>query len=295
MDTQVDIELSRTSNLSTKDDDKFAIFTINSELFINISNRIFDTLHSILFFILLCFLISNSLDYNLFPFEVNDANSWLYQLAQFIFLISFWAKEILILRILLICGYLLFIITFSNDSISIDFLVYSIISITLNLKNIFELLYRKRKITFDTYREQIYEEMFSNFMKRDEFLILSKLSLIRDLQPGAHYCHIGDKSNNLAILLNGKLQLIGKDPNKQIFIEDNEFIDSAEWILRNSNSNKGKRFNYNIKAINKSTYLFWPREILLEKLKEHPELHDKLLGVLGLDVSHKILLFKSLI
>lgn len=291
----VEVELSRTSNLSARDDDKFAIFTINSELFINISNRIFDVLHGILLFLLIVFLISDGLDYKLFPFEVSEANYWLYQIAQSIFLISFWAKNILLLRVLLICGYLLFIITFSRDSISIDFLIYSTISITINLKNIFELLYKKRKIEFDTYREQIYDEMFCKFMTRDEFLILAKISLIRDLQPNAHYCHIGDKSNNLAILICGKLRVISKDPDKEIYIEDNEFIDSAEWILRNSNSQKGKRFNYNIKAINKSTYMFWPRELLLEKLNEFPELKDKLMGALGLDVSHKILNYKSLI
>ena len=58
----------------------------------------------------------------------------------------------------------------------------------------------------------------------------------------------------------------------------------------------GKRHSEGgIKAVNKSTYMFWPREILIEKINEYPEIRDKLMGALGLDVSHKIFTFKSLI
>ena len=289
-------DLTNISIVSINDDDDiFTRFSITSETFIIISNRIFDLLNGIFGVTLILFIIADSYNYNFFPFEINNANIWLYQIAQIIFITSYWTKNILILRFLLIIGNILFIITFSLKSISIDFLIYASFAITINLKNIFELLYKKRPIIFDKYREQIYQEMFINFMKRDEFAMLTKSSLIRDLQPKSYYCHIGDKCNNLAILLFGKLQVIGKDPDKKIFIEENEFIDSAEWVLRTSNSKKGKRFNYNIVACEKSKYIFWPREILLEKLKDEPEIGAKLLGALGLDISHKVFSHNSYI
>ena len=189
----------------------------------------------------------------------------------------------------------MFVINFTIDSISIDFLIYSCFAITFNTKNIFELLYKKRPIIFDKYREQIYQAMFVNFMSRDDFAILTKSSLIRDLQPNANYCHHGDKCNNLSILVHGTLQVVGKDPTKKTFIGENEFIDSAEWVLRKSNIKKGRRFNYSITASEKCKYIFWPREILLEKLKDEPELEAKLLGALGLDVSHKVFSHNSFI
>ena len=289
-------ELSQVSIASINDDDDvFTRFSITSETFIIVSNRIFDLFNGILVFILIMFLIADINQYNFFPFKINEANTWLYQITQIIFIISYWTKNILTLRTLLIFGNVLFIVTFTLKSISVDFLIYSMLAITFNLKNIFELLYKKRPIIFDKYREQIYQEMFVNFMERDEFALLTKSSLIRDLQPNSNYCHIGDKCNNLSILVFGKLQVKGKDPEKKIFIEENEFIDSAEWVLRNSNIKKGKRFNYNIVACEKSKYIFWPREILLEKLKDEPELGAKLMGALGLDVSHKVFSHNSFI
>lgn len=288
------MELSHISTISANDDDIFTHFSITSETFIHISNRIFDLINGILSIGLLLFLIADSFNYNFFPFSINKANSWLYQIAQIVFLTSYWTKDVLSLRSLLIMGNILFIINFTISSISIDFLIYSLFAMTLNLKNIFEILYKKRPIIFDKYREQIYQEMFINFMTRDEFSLLSKSSLIRDLQPNAHYCHQGDKCHSLSILLFGKL-LVVKGEDKKTYISENEFIDSAEWVLRHSNNKKGKRFNYSITAMEKSKYIFWPREILLEKLKDKPELQAKLLGALGLDVSHKVFSHNSFI
>lgn len=289
---EIDIELSQVSqasNISQNDeDDIFTRLSITSEKFIQMSNKVFDLINGILAFMLLMFLIANNLDYNFFPFNVNNANSWLYQVAQVVFIISYLTKDILLLRLLLICGNILFIINFSLKGISIDFLIYACFAITVNLKNIFELLYKKRPIIFDKYREQIYKEIFHNFMSRDEFALLTKYSLIRDLQPNANYCHPGDKCSNLSILIYGKLQVVGKN-DINTFITENEFIDSAEWILRKSTTKKGKRFNNAIRAMEKSKYMFWPREILLEKLSTREELEAKLMGALGLDVSHKIL------
>ncbi len=280
-------ESSHISISSAYDDETFNV-SINSEEFIKITNRLFDIINGILVFILILFLIADQYNYNFFPFEIDKAFSWWYQIAQIFFILSYWTTDILILRILIICGYILFIIAF-RSSIAIDFLIYSTVAILINLQNIFELLYKKRPIMFDEYREKIYKELFINFMNRDEFSILSKNSLLRDLQPNAFYCHQGDKCNSLSILVFGKLQIIKINDESQIFIQENEFIDSAEWILRQqSHSNKGKRFKYSVKAIEKCKMIYWPREILLEQLNNKPDLEAKLLGALGLDVSHKV-------
>lgn len=282
----MDRESSHISISSAYEDETFNV-SINSEEFIKITNRLFDIINGILVFTLILFLIADQYNYNFFPFEIDKAFSWWYQIAQIFFIASYWTTNILILRTLIIFGYLLFIIAFS-ETVAIDFLIYSLIAMIINLQNIFELLYKKRPIIFDEYREQIYKELFVNFMNRDEFSILCKNSLLRDLQVNAFYCHRGDKCNSLSILVFGKLQIIKINDESQIFIQENEFIDSAEWILRKSNSNKGKRFKYSVKAIEKCKMIYWPREILLEKLNNKPELEAKLLGALGLDVSHKV-------
>ena len=296
---------------------KFAKISITGENFIILLNRLFDCINFLLIIFLILFIIANKQNFNPFPFEVNDVNSWLYQIAQVTFIASYWTTNILALRILLIFGFVIFIVEFTRISISIDFLIYTLLAIFINFKQIVVLLYKQRPIIFDEYREQIYEELFDCFMERNEFKLLTKHSLLRDLQKGSCYAHANDKCQNLTILLKGKMQLL-KPVNNDIepsvssiseegrpldaYIDVNEFIDSAEWLLREMHKDdeaqtfrkrkkrvrRGMRFNYSIKAVEDCKYMFWPRELILDTLEKYPDLKPKLTAVLGLDVSHKV-------
>ena len=278
-----------------EEDDKEYYVRITQESCLKLIHKTFDSMLVIGAFLILCLWISYN-RFNFFPFKINKLNNWWYQLGQLTFIMSYWTTNILLLRILLIVGYLFFVIstTVLGGIPSMDFYLFTYIYFIINLKKIMELMYSKRPIVFDEYREQIYEHVFEGIMTKSEFEELSKTALIRELPKGGFYCKIRDRCNNLSILVKGRLRIFKNSENiKTTFIEENEFIDSAEWLLKHSKKNKikqdkGRRFNYYMKADDKCIYLTWPREILFEILKENEDLQTKLKGALGLDVSHKL-------
>lgn len=274
------------------DDEKEYGVKISQELCVKIINKTFDSMMIIGFFILFCLWIASPFDFNFFPFKIADVNDWWYQIAQIIFLGSYWTTNILLLRGLIILGYIFFIIWAikNQDYPSMDFYMFTYIYIIINFKNIIQLLYEKRPIKFDDMREKVFEEVFDGIMTRNEYIILSKISLIRELPKSGFYCKINDKCNNLSILIDGRIRIFKNSENiKTTFINNGEFIDSAEWLLKNAKKRKGgKRFKYFMKADDNCIYLTWPREILAVTLKEHPEIQHKLDGALGIDVSKKL-------
>ena len=192
----------------------------------------------------------------------------------------------------------------SEDSIPyIDVLTWTFIFVALNLQQIIKLFYDKRPILFDPFREKIYVSMFDGIMTRADFKSLTKNSLLRDLCKDRFYSKNGDRCSNLSILIYGKMKIIypkkknidnnslyddEDNDNSIVFIKDNEFIDSPQWMLT-KNKKKGKRFTYSIRAITDCKYLTWSREFLIELLEKKPDLEQPLLGALGIDVSGKVL------
>ena len=284
---------------------------LTQEKFVLILNRITESLLAICGFLLSSFLIGDRYRYNPFPWDVNEASNILYQCGQLLFLLSYWSTNILLLRIMTIIAYAFFIMwaISTGDKPSMDFYLYTIIFVILNIRKIVELLYKKRKIVFDDLREQIYVNTFKGFMTRNEFKDLVNISLMREITKNAFYSKVNDKCNNLSILIKGKLRVYKTDENsKMTYINENEFIDSAEWLLRYQNhrlmnqkkdnkenkeekkikKNLGKRFNHYIKAEYNCIYLTWPIEILKEFLKDNMEMEQKITGVLGVDVSTKL-------
>lgn len=291
------------------DDNEFHV-SISRENFMLLLDKGSDALMVIGLFLLITFWISDGTNYNVFPFEINRANNAWYQIGQVLFLGSYWTTNILLLRLLIILGYFFFIIWSISvgGKPSMDFYLFTYIYVLINIKKILELLYKKRPIIFDELKEQIYLNTFEGFMERDDFKELAKTSLIRELPKGGFYCKIKDRCNNLSILIKGRIRVFKNSENiKCSFINENDFIDSAEWLLKyqtnkvKQNSSKiqsklklpprkpkGRRFNYYMKADDECIYLTWPREILYEQLKLNPELEQKLNGALGIDVSYKL-------
>lgn len=285
----------RDHDLDDEEEDNDYHVKFTQETFVLLLNKFSEALMVIGFFLLISLWISNAYDYNFFPFEINKVNNWWYQSAQIIFLASYWTTNIILLRLLIILGYGLFIIwavSVGGDP-SMDFYLFTYIYVLINIKKIVELLYKKRPIVFDEFKEQIYTNTFEGIMTRDEFRQLVNTALIRELPKGAFYCKIRDKCNSLSILIKGRIRIFKNSENiKTTFINENEFIDGAEWLLKykqtKQKKTRGRRFNYFMKADDECIYLTWPREILFQKLKEHPELETKLNGALGIDVSNKL-------
>jgi hypothetical protein len=234
-------------------------------------------------------IISGEFNHNLFPFEIRPINKWQGQVSNFLFFMSYWTSNVILLRSLAITAYAFSIYGIIEDNLipAMDIFIWTFIFFILNISRILILLYNKRKIVFDEYREQIYKNVFDGIMSRADFKKLSKRSLLRELDTGRFYSQIGDKCGNLSILIIGRMK-VDKGIKDDLFIEENEFIDSSQWMLRKHRS--GKRFTYSIQANVPCIYITWPREILNDILNNNEELKQPLMGALGLDVSNKVLL-----
>ena len=304
-DNQSDME----SDIGEKE---FTKLSIHNEKFVLILNKLFLVLISYGFLLLITVLFSGIFNYNPFPFETQDLSHFATQIGYVIFFASYWTSNMILLRVMTILGYIFFTTSaFLGDTTPyMDVLAWTYIFCMINIQQIIRLLYDSRPIVFDPYREQIFTNMFKGIMKRSDFKTLTKNSLLRDLDKNRFYAKVGDRCSSLSILVYGKMKvysgnnIIDEDEEENVDLYDNtssqmeihinedEFIDSSQWMLRNNtkNKNKGKRFTQSIKAVTNCKYLTWPREMLQELLENHPELDQPLLGALGLDVSHKVLL-----
>ena len=292
------------------DEKEFTKFSIHSEKFVSILNKIFLLLISYGFLILIVVLFSAIYNYNAFPFQIQETSHWATQLGYVVFFASYWTTNVMLLRILVIVGYIFFTLSSFLGSTTpyMDVLSWTYIFVMINIQQIITLLYDNRPIVFDPFREKIYVNMFKGIMKRSDFKTLTKNSLLRDLDKNRFYAKTGDRCSSLSILVYGKMKvyngnnILDEDEEnvdlydntssqKEIYIDEDEFIDSSQWMLRNNtkNKNKGKRFTYSMKAVTTCKYLTWPREILQETLEKYPTLEQPLLGALGIDVSGKVL------
>ena len=305
-------EINNDDNESDIDEKEFTKISIHNEKFVYILDNLFLILISYGFLLLFVIIIAGIYNYNVFPFEIQDLSNWATQIGYVIFFASYWTTNVILLRAMTILGYVFFIMAgfLANPIPSMDVLSWTGVFMLINIQQILRLLYDARPIVFDPYREKIYTNMFEGIMKRSDFKTLTKNSLLRDLDKTRFYAKVGDRCSSLSILVYGTMKvysgnnIIDEDEMENVNLYDNassqteihinedEFIDSSQWMLRNNtkNRNKGKRFTQSIKAITPCKYLTWPREMLQELLHKHPELDQPLLGALGLDVSHKVLL-----
>ena len=295
------ISIRSDANESDINEKEFTKISIHSEMFINNLNLLFHILFAYGVALLLLLIIGTGFyKYNFFPFDIQKISSWITQVGYIVFLASYWTSNVILLRILIIIGYIFFTISafVTNIIPNMDTLLWTYIFVTINLKQIIKLFYDKRPIVFDSFREKIYVNMFDGIMSRVDFKSLTKNSLLRDLSKDRFYCQSGDRCSNLSILVYGKMKVNSSfnhnssndlyDNEKTIYIKEDEFIDSPQWMLRH-NKKKGKRFTYSIQACTDCKYLTWSREFLIELLEKNINLEQPLLGALGLDVSHKVL------
>jgi len=305
-------EVDDNDNESDIAEKEFTKLSIHNGKFVHILNKLFLVLISYGFLLLVTVLFSGIFGHNVFPFQTQDLSHWATQTGYVIFFASYWTSNMILLRVMTIVGYIFFTTSaFLGDTTPyMDVLAWTYIFCMINIQQIITLLYERRPIVFDPYREKIYKSMFDGIMKRSDFKTLTKNSLLRDLDNNRFYAKTGDRCSSLSILVYGRMrvyksnELIDEnDPvdvdlydnassQYEVYINEDEFIDSSQWMLRNNtkNKNKGKRFTYSIKAQGDCKYLTWPREILQELLENNPHLEQPLLGALGLDVSNKVLL-----
>ena len=292
---------------------EFIKISIHNERFVKILNKTFLVFISIGIFLLIMTIMSYYANHELYPFKTQKISHWSTQIGYGIFFASYWTINVMALRILVILGYAFFTLSLFLTSLIpyMDIILWTYVFVMINTQQIIKLIYKSRPIVFDSFREKVYKSIFEGIMDRADFKILTKNSVLRDISSGRYYATVGDRCSNLSILISGNMRVLKskKDADNNIIIDtlslyeelrsstisinEGEFIDSSQWMLRNSTVKRGSRFTYSIVAQTDCKYMTWSREILCELLSKNKEIEQPLMGALGLDVSHKVLMLQD--
>lgn len=250
--------------------------------------------------------------------EILPVGHWLFQLAQLLLLLSYLTTSVLILRTLLACAALCFVLwAWLVLAIAVDTTIWNIIFCVINTIQALILLLQKRPIKFKhSPHERIYQEMFRDVgVSRHDFRQLAKMGYMRSSRAGSYYIEAGNIVNNLSLLYKGKLELYQRHRNRAQTVNmvyELEFVESPEWAARrNRRNSKAPRIRHSVvgtateeillefpeaetievsvKAVENSYFLTWPVEQLEAYLAKNPHMEAPLNAAVGADVAKKII------
>jgi len=232
--------------------------------------------------------------YTLVPppeYQILPPNHWLYQIANFCLLLSFFMFDVLYLRVLLSAGALVFMMwCIFVLQVALDGALWNFIFFVINIGHIIKMVYDKRPLVFDADKEFIWEHIFyENFrMDRHTFSNLTASCEIITIEKDQYYGRIGDLVTRLSVIIDGNIEVqIPNNNNEQksliAQLRPLDFIDSPEWVQRVSH------FSVNLKCTTQVKVLSWP-SLTIRRLKNNtPQLWGSLTGILAKDITRKLM------
>jgi CRP-like cAMP-binding protein len=243
-------------------------------------------------------------------------NAWLYQLAMSLYFVSYLSSNILVLRFVLATASLcLFLWAFFVINIGLDTCIWNAVFFLINVCHGGYLLWMMRDVKFKSQEfEDVYTSTFAapmSAMSRTDFLLLTSIGYVRDLNANSSYSDRGNKIHSLSILVSGKMGvytlLPGPHSTTSFSTSDKyqeealvneiypfQFVDSPQWMNRYDSKVFAKDieagvFHVTIRAIEDCRFIMWPIEAIDDLIKHHPRFLIYLESVMGRDVAMKLL------
>lgn len=185
-------------------------------------------------------------------------------------------------------------------NISLDTCVWQGVFFIINIFHGSYLLWKLRPIKFKSQEfEDLYQQVFASprsAMGRLDFMELSNLGYLRELDKGASFAEWGSKVHSLSILMSGRIEVINFEPRSCSSrnevsintIEPFEYIESPQWIIQNREK-CDQRFVVAIRASTNCRYITWPIENLQRLFDKDPRFLVFIENTVGYDVAHKLL------
>ena len=170
--------------------------------------------------------------------EVNDAQHWLFQLANTFLFLSYASRDVLMLRIVLMLAGFCFVMwgSVALAKVAVDTVVWNAIFCVINALRLAELAWQRRPIKFEREEhEEVYAEVFGPVgIGRLQFKLLMQQSLLRSLRAGSTFIEAGNEATNLTLLYSGRMCILTspKDgrPSEQVgLVRRMQFIESPQW------------------------------------------------------------------
>eukprot|EP00992_Anisonema_acinus_P010237 TRINITY_DN6426_c0_g1_i1.p1 TRINITY_DN6426_c0_g1~~TRINITY_DN6426_c0_g1_i1.p1 ORF type:complete len:358 (+),score=128.52 TRINITY_DN6426_c0_g1_i1:55-1074(+) len=211
--------------------------------------------------------------------------NWNLQVADCMLVLSYAMSDFLLLRVCLAIACLCFIVYAITSPIGVmpDMLFFNMVMLLLNVRHACALLYEMRHVEFNAEHEQAYSEVFKEFMKRTDYMALVANGLVRFEKAGVVLKQEGDLVTSLCLISSGTVAVL-KEKRRVNRYGPNELLEAPEWV-ESDLSPDGIRFEASFVAETDCVYLKWPREKLVELLREQPQLKAGLRAVLGLQTA----------
>eukprot|EP00808_Paulinella_micropora_P018648 g68530.t1 len=212
--------------------------------------------------------------------------NWNLQAANCMLVISYAMRDFLQLRLSLFLGCLCFVFYAATSPIGImlDMLFFNVLLALLNIRHAISLMWDKRFVQFSPELEQVYCNVFREFMSRADFLRLSSGALLRSEKQGVTIKQRGDLVTSLCIVVSGRIEVLNSAGVKVNEYHSNEFLEAPEWVKYDLDPDSA-RFWISFKTNVDCTYFKWPRETLVRLLEEEPRIKTALRAVLGIQTA----------
>lgn len=202
-------------------------------------------------------------------------------LAFLLTAISFYLKDILLLRFLAIISALVGI--GYNYFLPVGPLWLPIfwlgVFTAINLWRIVGILTERYSIQFNEHEQELYETIFKDFSPV-EYMKLIRIAEWRDAAEGLVFASEGEAVDGLRLLFSGEVS-VARDGNEIGRARDGALIGEMSFI-------QGGDASATVTAAVPCRYVFWPEEALRGLLRRNPNIDVAMKHVFSLDLTRKL-------
>ncbi|MEL0018771.1 MAG: cyclic nucleotide-binding domain-containing protein [Rickettsiales bacterium] len=202
-------------------------------------------------------------------------------LAFFLTAVSFYLKDMLLLRFLAVVSAVVGIAY--NYFIDVGPLWLPIfwlgVFLAINVWRIVGILTERYSIKFSEDETELYETIFRNFAAV-EFMKLIRIAEWRDAPAGEIFAHEGQPVDGLRLLFSGEVA-VGRDGREIGRARDGALIGEMSFI-------QGGDASATVTAAVPCRYVFWPEEALRGLLRRNPNIDIAMRHVFSLDLTRKL-------
>ena len=198
------------------------------------------------------------------------------------FILNFIAlafREILWIRVLLTCGYLLRFVTqyYFNENMNTS--VWMIVFVSINLFQIVQILNERRKRHIEPKIVDLFETVF-NSLTSYEFLSFWKYGIIKNVNSGTTIINEGSKQFSIMLILDGDVKVM-KDNKEITYLSRGHFIGEISFISKENSI-------ADVISHTDVTYILWTKKQIESLKRDNKIFWIKLQNILLKDMIEKI-------
>ena len=207
--------------------------------------------------------------------------TWLFHVANAIYLVSYAVKEILWLRLVTVLAGITALVAMarSDPQPSRAAFVWQLLFFTINFARLVQLVHERRPVPLPPDAKRLARSVFPHLRPR-ELLRLLDVGEILEHPPGELVIRQGEALDHLAIVIDGTARVMLVD-TRVIELSHGAFIGELSYLT-------GKPPAADVVAASALRVVRWPIEPLRGYLEANPEIRTAMQVVLGADLATKL-------